>query len=139
SDIQSFLDREVVASAEGLNIREVDGGLPEYRDLHAGAVEARAVQRSQIVNGREVVRRQVMPAAAVELWFSNIGRSLRPHVQGTHPEIVQPRHTHHDSTQRRWDGGVRGIRKMRLAIHFVAVDLDAERSPGLCHASGKTD
>src|ERR1022692_1237898 len=118
--------RQFEETAELFDIRKLNLGLPHHRQLLPRSVDAGFVERSDVVNGGDIVRNEHMGA---------IGQGIaRLRVQPQHglpAEVMETVNGEHDALEGHGYGRAGGIGVVRFAAHLVAMDLDAKRAADL--------
>ena len=112
--------RQVVARAEGANVANLDVGLADDGDALAGAVDARLVQRSNVVDGGKVFGRQVMRRAGIVGRVDQTGETLGL-------EIVEAQESAHHAAQGLGHRRLAGIGEMRYALDSETMDGSVQR------------
>ena len=109
--------------AELVDIRGPDRGLPDYGDLLPGSVHAGAVKRRDVIDGRDIVGREVMRAAASSYRATTFRR------RGFKRKSCSPRDARDHPGHRGRNARIGGVREVRVAVDLVAMNLGLERVP----------
>ena len=126
--------RQAELVPEGLQIRGQDRGPAHHGDAHAGAIDARLVERLEVVDGGEIPGGQVMPRLAVLRCHRPEALVLRPV-----PQVVQGHHPFHHVGQGFGDGGVLEVALVAPAVQLETADGGAEGLLHLAHGAGEHD
>src|ERR1700738_3444938 len=113
---------EIELASERLYIRQVNVCLSDHRNFLARAVDARLVERRDIVNGRQVVGSDAMTAAA----GGHLRIDLPPYAPGLEAKVVQTPESPHNAVESGWNRGAARVRIVQLAVNVVAMNPGAE-------------
>ena len=123
--------RQIETGLEALQVGEEDVRLANHRDGHAGSVKPGLIERSDVVDSREIFRHEVMRGSAI---VERGGRGHRLPV-----EIVQTTEPGDDVRQSVGDGHVGRVGEMFFALHLKAMDRAVKRIGDLSGGPGERD
>jgi hypothetical protein len=112
----------------------LNGALPDYGDALPRTVDACLIERSDVIDCRQVVRRKVM-----RIGGSGHLRRRRLFQARLRTKIVQAAEARHYIGERGGNGWLRGVRVVGFAIHAIAVDFRVEGVPDLLRGTAESD
>ena len=124
-----IVGRQIELGAKLLDVGNVDLRLASDDYLLSGPVDARAIERLEVVDCCEIIGAQVMVPAGGGRVRGLVGRSTGCAArlqQRLHPEIVQTANSLHHRAKNLRQRRLRGVRKIGLTVDGVAMYLGSE-------------